>query len=151
MIQPNQIEISQNGSVFLTLDGGNLTLPSQCINKIDGWYVADVAGFLADVLTGDCSFPYILTAPTRVFTPESLRRVQLASGGFKVVFSIPETQHWIQCKTHLIQSPNQSPIECGWKGTALERIVLDSFTGPSFRLLPALHFLGHGCCFLPYL
>jgi hypothetical protein len=33
-------------------------LPSQCINKIDGFYVANVAGFLAGVLTGDCSLPY---------------------------------------------------------------------------------------------
>jgi hypothetical protein len=61
-IQPNQIEISQNGSVFLTLGGGNLTLPSQCINEIDGLYVANVASFLAGVLTGSCSLPKMNSA-----------------------------------------------------------------------------------------
>ena len=53
-IQPNQIEISQNGSVFLTLGGRNLTLPSQCINKVNGDYIISIATFLADVLTGNC-------------------------------------------------------------------------------------------------
>jgi hypothetical protein len=59
-IQPNQMEISQNGSVLLTLGGGNLTLPSQCINEIDGVYVTDVAVFLAEVLTGNCSLPFAI-------------------------------------------------------------------------------------------
>ena len=55
-IRPNQIGISQNGSVFLILGGGNLTLPSQCINEIDsGRYVVDLASFLTHVLTGSCS------------------------------------------------------------------------------------------------
>jgi hypothetical protein len=53
MIQPSQIEISQ-GFVFLTLDGANLTLPSQCINEIHGDYVSSVVTFLNDVLTGSC-------------------------------------------------------------------------------------------------
>ena len=56
-IQPNQFEISWNGSIFLTLGGGNLTLPSQCINEIDGFYVANVASFLANVLTENCALP----------------------------------------------------------------------------------------------
>ena len=54
-IQPNQIGISENGSVVLTLGGGNLTLPSQCINKMDSGYVGELAGFLTDVLVGSCS------------------------------------------------------------------------------------------------
>jgi hypothetical protein len=56
-IQPNQIEISQNGSVLLNLDRGNLTLSSasECINKIDSGFVSDVANFLSRVLSGNCT------------------------------------------------------------------------------------------------
>jgi hypothetical protein len=54
-ILPNQIGIVQNRSVFLTLDKGNLTLPSQCINEIDSYYVIDLHSFLSIILTGDCS------------------------------------------------------------------------------------------------
>jgi hypothetical protein len=53
-IQPNQFEIGQNLSVFLTLSGENLALPSQCINKIDIIYVDSVVSFLNSVLTGSC-------------------------------------------------------------------------------------------------
>ena len=54
-IQPNQIEISQDDSVSLNLDEGNLTLPSQCINQIDGTYVTNVIKLLSSVLSGSCT------------------------------------------------------------------------------------------------
>jgi hypothetical protein len=42
-------------TVFLTLDGKNLTLPSECINQIDSSYVNSVANFSLNILTGNCS------------------------------------------------------------------------------------------------
>ncbi|KAN0071804.1 hypothetical protein V8E54_010400 [Elaphomyces granulatus] len=53
-IQPNHIEISPP-TAFLTLDGTNLTLPSECINGIDSSYVNSVANFSLNILTGNCS------------------------------------------------------------------------------------------------
>jgi len=40
--------------VFLTLGGGNLKLPSECINVIDYDYLYFLGGFLNESLTGDC-------------------------------------------------------------------------------------------------
>jgi hypothetical protein len=54
-IQPNQIGISQDGSLLsITLGGGDLTLPSECINEMDFDYVYSLASVLAEVLTGSC-------------------------------------------------------------------------------------------------
>ena len=50
-ILPNQIRILQNGSVSLTFDKGNLTLPSQCINKIDILYGEELENYLSSILT----------------------------------------------------------------------------------------------------
>ena len=121
-----------------------LTLPLQCINKIDNNYVDSVVSCLNRVIVGSCELPEM--APCSLISSHHA----VKSGGFKVVFSIMETQHWIRCKEHLILSLNQSPIECGYRGTILELIVLDSFMGLSIRLLPASHFPGHGCCSLLY-
>jgi hypothetical protein len=53
-IQPNHIEtsvIDDSYNCILTLDGGNLTLPSECINEIDSSYVDSVANFSFNILT----------------------------------------------------------------------------------------------------
>ena len=56
-IAPTQIGISQNGSVFVTLGRGNITLPSECINEFEtnGGSVAKIASSLTNILTGSCS------------------------------------------------------------------------------------------------